>query len=150
MGQGATEGVVSPPQVTGQPARPSPDGLAAEIAAVEEARARMAESLEQLQSEARTQVGVTVERILWKMAAAGAAVVVGLATRKAVDVAWRTMRKGQPPRGPGDPSASWAEALGWAAATAVGAAVGRVVAERGAAAGWRRATGRFPPGLERD
>jgi hypothetical protein len=39
----------------------------------------------------------------------------------------------------------WPDALTWAIAVAVGAAVARVVAQRGAAAAWERATGDPPP-----
>lgn len=127
--------------------REAPETLQAHIAAVQVARARLGHSLEQVQTEARSQVGVTVERILWKVAAAGTAIVAGLVTRKVMDAAWRAARKHEPPRHPEAPGVSWGEAIGWTAATAVGAGVARLVAERGAVAGWQRATGKLPPGL---
>lgn len=149
MGEGTPQG-----DLTGR-ARPvvepaagdSPDGLAAHVAAVEAARARVGHSLDLLQTEARTQVGVTVERFTWKVAAAGAAVTAGLATRKLMDVAWRAVRKHDPPRNPEAPGVSWPEAVAWAVATGVGMGVARLVAQRGAIAGWRRATGKLPPGV---
>ena len=57
-----------------------------------------------------------------------------------------------PPRGPTDESRSrnvrWRDAFIWAISVAVGAAVARVVAERGAATAWEAATGSPPPGLD--
>lgn len=148
MGQRPPEDVVSGARpVTDPAAGTAPNGLAAHVAAVEVARARMAGSLEQLQSEARAQVGVTVERVLWKVAAVGSAVAAAVATRKALDAGWRAVRKNDPPINPAAPGISWPEALGWAIASGVGAGVARMVAGRGAAAGWQRATGHLPPGL---
>jgi hypothetical protein len=123
----------------------SPDGLAERVAAVEAARERLGQDLEQLNTEVRAQVSETVERTVWKIAAAGAAVAAGLLVRKLLDTAWRKTRKTEPPDDPSSLSTGLGEALAWTAATAVGAAVARVVAQRGAAAGWEKATGSPPP-----
>jgi hypothetical protein len=133
--------------VTDRAAGDRPGELEAQVAAVEVARARFGQSLETLQTEARTQVGATVERMLWKVAAAGTAIVAGLTTRKLMDTAWRAARKHDPPRHPEAPGVGWAGAIAWTVATGVGVAVARLVAERGAVAGWRRATGKLPPGV---
>ena len=53
----------------------------------------------------------------------------------------------EPPLNPADRRISWPEALIWAVAAGVGAGLGRLVAERAAAAGWEAATGSAPPGI---
>ena len=47
--------------------------------------------------------------------------------------------------GPADRDVGWGDASIWPIAVAVGAAVARVVAERGAAAAWAAAVGSPPP-----
>ena len=54
----------------------------------------------------------------------------------------------EPPTNPAARSVPLARRLIWAISVAVGAAVARVVAERGAATAWEAATGSPPPGLE--
>jgi hypothetical protein len=131
------------------PARPlatsGGNGLADRVAVVEAARERLGRDLDQLHIEARAEIGQKVERIVWKVAAAGAVLVAGLAVRKALTAAWQAARDNEPPTDPADPRASWGEALGWTVATAVGMGVAKVVATRGAAAGWQKATGQPPP-----
>ncbi len=66
---------------------------------------------------------------------------------------WRQPRGGrraheEPPTNPAARSVPWRDALIWAISVAAGAAVARVVAERGAATAWEAATGSPPPGLE--
>lgn len=129
-------------------AGPAANGLAPEQAAVEAARARLGQGLTQLEHELRAQMGYSVERILWKIAAAGAAVAAGIAVRKALTVGWRAARKSDPPANTTSKATGWGEALSWTVATAVGAGVAKVVAERGAAAGWEKATGSPPPGVD--
>lgn len=80
-------------------------------------------------------------RSLSGLAAAGAA----LAARKLVSMVWRSDT--EPPLNPSDRRISWKEAMAWALASAVGAAVARVLALRSAAAGWEKATGETPPGV---
>ena len=81
----------------------------------------------------------------WGLLAAGSAALVGLATRQILRRSWTAWRKEPPPDNPAAPDVSWRDALLWAGATGLVVAVGRVVAKRGAAAGWRRLTGRTPP-----
>ncbi len=141
-----TAGTTTQPTVTATRAESSGDGLAAQAAAVEAARARFGQGLAQLEHELRAQIGYSVERILWKLAAAGAAVASGIVVRKALTAGWRAARKHDPPDDPAAQSAGWGEALSWTVASAVGIAVAKLVAERGAAAGWEKATGSPPPG----
>ncbi|HWB72288.1 MAG TPA: DUF4235 domain-containing protein [Egibacteraceae bacterium] len=145
MDQGAPVGAVS----AGTALPPGQlDGLADRVAAVEAARARLGRTLDQFATELRAQVGHTVEKTAWKTAATMAAVVSGIAARKALTAGWRKARKSNPPTNPAAPATTWSEALAWTVATGIGVAVARLVATRGAAAGWRRATGTLPPGLE--
>lgn len=124
------------------------NGLAPKVAAVEAARLRLGEDLEQLTTEMRAQMGMTMEKTAWKLVATIAAVIAGAGVRKALTASWRKARRHDPPTNPAGPATSWGEALGWTVASGVGIAVARLVAQRGAAAGWRRATGALPPGLE--
>jgi hypothetical protein len=72
-----------------------------------------------------------------------AGLLAALATRQLVSALWRGDT--DPPLNPADRRISWKEAMAWAFATAIGAAVARVVALRAAAAGWEKATGETPP-----
>ena len=85
------------------------------------------------------------EQQKWALVAAGTAAVVGLGTRQLLRRSWSAWRKEPPPDNPASPDVSWRDALLWAAATGFVVGVGRVVARRGAAAGWKKVTGRMPP-----
>ena len=74
-----------------------------------------------------------------------AGIAAAVAARKVVSALWRSDT--QTPLNPADRRTSWREALAWGLATAVGAAVARSVALRGAAAGWEKMTGETPPGV---
>ena len=74
-----------------------------------------------------------------------AGLVAAVAARKIVSALWRSDT--ETPLNPADRRTSWREALAWGLATAVGAAVARIVALRGAAAGWEKMTGETPPGV---
>lgn len=123
------------------------NGLADRVAAVQEARLKLGRDLDRLTVEARAQMGQTMEKIAWKIAAAGAGVVAGLAVRKALTAGWRAARHDEPPTNPAAPDTSWGEALAWTMALAAGMGAAKLVAVRGAAAGWERATGALPPGV---
>jgi hypothetical protein len=86
-----------------------------------------------------------MKKIGYRALSAAAGVLAAVAARKLVSAVWRG--DVEPPLNPADRRVSWRDALLWALATAVGAAVARVVALRGAAAGWERATGEVPPGV---
>ncbi len=74
-----------------------------------------------------------------------AGIVAAIAARKIVSALWRSDT--ETPLNPADRRTSWQEALAWGLATAVGAAVARVVALRGTASGWEKVTGEQPPGI---
>jgi hypothetical protein len=77
--------------------------------------------------------------------AAASGTVAAMAVRRAAITTWRSAKHADPPENPAAPNVGWREALIWATAVAIGAAVARVVAQRGAAAVWERATGEPPP-----
>ena len=68
-----------------------------------------------------------------------------MAVRRVAVMTWRSAQHRDPPENPAARDVGWREALIWTTSVAVGAAVARVVAERGAAAVWERATGDPPP-----
>jgi hypothetical protein len=127
----------------------SRNGLAGHVREVEAARMRLGHDLERLNHEVRAQMGQTVEKIAWKALVVGTALIAGIGTQKGLTAAWKGIQKSDPPTNPASPRTGWGEAVAWTVATAVSVAVAKVVAARGAAAGWEKATGHLPPGLER-
>lgn len=93
-------------------------------------------------------MGRSAEKVGWKLFGTAAAIASGAATRKGVVAVWRRVAGGDPPSNPASRTTRWRDAFGWAAASGVAYGVGRIVAERGAAEVWERATGHLPPGLE--
>lgn len=124
------------------------NGLADRVAAVEAAREKLGKDLDVLTVEARAQIGQSVEKTAWRLAATGSAIVAGIVTRKTLVSVWQRIQHRDPPANPAARGTTWPEALAWALATGAGVAVARLVAQRGAAAGWQKATGKLPPGLE--
>jgi hypothetical protein len=84
----------------------------------------------------------------WRLVAMASGALAGLAVRQALDQGWRFLQREDPPENPAARSVGWAQALAWTVATSVAMGVGQLVAERGAAAGWRKARGRYPEGLD--
>jgi len=126
----------------------SGNGIADPAAARDAARDALARDLEQLTVEVRTQMGQTVDKTVWKVGATLAAVVAGIVTRQGLTAIWKAARKSDPPTNPANPGTQWSEAIAWTIASGIAVGVGRLLATRGAAAGWRRYTGALPPGLE--
>jgi hypothetical protein len=83
--------------------------------------------------------------LAWQGIAAATGTLAAIAVRRAAITTWRSTKHADPPENPAARGVGWREALTWATAVAVGAAVARVVAQRGAAAAWERATGDPPP-----
>lgn len=82
---------------------------------------------------------------LWPLVAGGAAALAAVGARTAAKSGWRAVRHEDPPRNPADSSTSWGEALAWALAIGVTMGLARLVALRGTAAAWKKATGDAPP-----
>ena len=89
-----------------------------------------------------------VQETLWKMLAGLAAVAAAVTARNLITKGWERQRGTTPPANPADPHTDWGEAITWAALTGALVGLARLFAARGAAEGWRKATGAYPPGLE--
>jgi hypothetical protein len=127
----------------------TPDGLADRVAAVQAARSQLGRNLGQLDSEVRAQMSSTAERLTWRVVGTGLAIVAGLVVRKVFVVVWRAATSHDPPTNPAAPDTSWGEALGWALASGAAIGVGRMVATRGATAGWTAVVGAPPPDMSK-
>lgn len=82
--------------------------------------------------------------LMWKLYAGLVGAATALAVTKALDGAWKLVTGSTPPD-PADPLTPTRQAVTWAAATAVGAAVASVLSSRVAAASWERALGEPAP-----
>ena len=89
-----------------------------------------------------------VERRLWELLAFASGAAAAAACRRGMTVLWRVSRHEDPPENPASRGVRWRDALIWSISLGVGAAVSRLVAQRGAAAAWQAATGSQPPGLD--
>lgn len=144
-----------PPSTGGQPTaggrttEASRNGLAPAVRDVEAARMRLGHDLERLNQEVRAQMGQTLEKFAWKAAVVGSALAAAIGTNKVLTAGWRSVMKTEPPTNPATPGTQWGEAIAWTVATGIGIAVAKLVTARGAAAGWEKATGHLPPGVER-
>jgi len=69
----------------------------------------------------------------------------GAAMSGLIDGGWRAVRQEEPPIDPESSTTSWGKAVAWTALTGVLVSVAQMAARRGAAAGWKRVTGRRPP-----
>jgi hypothetical protein len=85
------------------------------------------------------------DRTAWVAFAAGAATFGGAAMRKALEQAWKLAMDEDPPLDPSASDVPWREAIIWTVATGALIGLGRLIARRGAAAGWQRLTGHSPP-----
>lgn len=127
----------------------SDEGFATETKAVQDARARLGRDIDQLNVEVRSQMGETAEKLSWQILTTVAAVGAAMVVRKVLTASWSSLRPSAPPENPADPSTHWGEAIAWTAATGLVVGVARMVASRGAAGAWTRATGTLPPGLRK-
>lgn len=84
----------------------------------------------------------------WKLLGLASGVLAAKVSRTVAEKIWVKTRGGNPPRNPASRETTWGEALSWAVATGVAAGVARLLASRGAAQAWQKATGNLPPGLE--
>jgi len=80
---------------------------------------------------------------------AGSAMVAGAAMSGLIEGGWRAVRREEPPIDPESAATSWGKAVAWTALTGVLVSVAQLAARRGAAAGWKRVTGRRPPRSKR-
>ncbi|MCK9878062.1 DUF4235 domain-containing protein [Frankia sp. AgPm24] len=85
----------------------------------------------------------------WKVVGGAATALAGTAASRGVTLAYKKVRRSDPPVNPADPDTALAEAILWAAISGLAIGLGRLAAERAAARGWARATGSAPPGMLR-
>jgi hypothetical protein len=84
----------------------------------------------------------------WSLVAMATAALAGLAVRQALNTGWQLVQDEEPPENPASPHVSWRQALAWTLATSVAVSVVRLVAQRGAAAGWNKVRGSYPEELD--
>jgi hypothetical protein len=84
-------------------------------------------------------------KAMWALVGAGSAMLASTIVEQSLDAGWSAVRRDKPPRDPSMPGFSWPVALVWTVASAVAVGVAQLAARRGAAAGWKKATGRKPP-----
>lgn len=84
-------------------------------------------------------------RVQYLLLTTGAAFLAERLARTAITQGWRAALREDPPRNPERLDVSWSAALGWTAITGVAIALAGLAARRGAAAGWKRYTGRRVP-----
>lgn len=88
------------------------------------------------------------EERTWHLVALVSAGLMGIAARKLLENSWQVVKRNEPPKNPAARSVDWSEALAWTAASGLAMGVGRLLAQRGAAAGWKKVHGRYPKGLD--
>lgn len=84
----------------------------------------------------------------WNIVALVSAGLAGIAVRNLLESGWETVKRDEPPQNPAARSVDWSEAVAWTVATGVAVGLGRLLAQRGAAAGWKKVRGRYPKGLD--
>ncbi|WP_239309618.1 MULTISPECIES: DUF4235 domain-containing protein [unclassified Frankia] len=89
----------------------------------------------------------SVSKIGWKIVGGAAGAAAGSAASRTATVAYRKIRKADPPASPAHPETAWADAIGWAVLSGVAIGLGRLTAERVAARWWVKTTGSLPPGM---
>ena len=85
---------------------------------------------------------------MYKVLGIGSGLVAGKLARSAVDKIWEKTRGGEPPRNPAVPGTNWGEAIAWAVVSGVALSLARLLATKGVASTWAKATGELPPGVE--
>lgn len=84
----------------------------------------------------------------WNIVALVSAGLAGIAVRNLLESGWEMVKRDEPPQNPAARSVDWSEAVAWTVATGVAVGLGRLLAQRGAAAGWKKVRGRYPKGLD--
>lgn len=89
-----------------------------------------------------------MSKIGWKLVTLLFAIPIARLTRKLTERLWLAIRPQNPPRDPARSATSWPDAIAWAVISAIGLAVGRLIAARSAAKVWRVAFNEDPPGVD--
>lgn len=85
---------------------------------------------------------------IWKIFGTVSAIGAGIATKKLLEVAWKTATGHAPPENPEHPDVQWWEAISFAIASGAAIGVARMLAARKAAEYYRKSTGRLPAGMK--
>ena len=85
------------------------------------------------------------ERQQWALVAGAAGALGAFAVRNGLESAWKLAVGDDPPKNPAARDVPWRHAIMWTVATGVLIGLGRLLAERGAAAAWDNYQGRKPP-----
>ena len=85
--------------------------------------------------------------MVWKLLGTGSALGAGALANAVTKRGWKLATGSNPPDNPEDPDVGWKEAVLWALASGAVIGLARLLAERQAAAYYRRSTGSLPPGL---
>jgi len=85
---------------------------------------------------------------IWKIFGTVSAIAAGIATKKLLEVGWKTATGHAPPENPEHPDVQWWEAVSFAIASGAAIGVARMLAARKAAEYYRRSTGRLPAGMK--
>ncbi len=133
-----------------EPRAAQPAKVGEQMAKVEAARSKLVGDLGRLDDEVRLEVAYRMEKIAWKVVAGIAGAAAAVIVTKVLNLVWAKARPDPPPENPADPETGWGEALLWTAATGIGMGVARMIAQRGAAMGWQKATGHVAPPFEKD
>lgn len=88
------------------------------------------------------------EERAWSLVALASGALAGMVVRQALTTGWEMVQDEEPPENPAARRVGWGSALAWTVATSVAVSVVQLVAQRGAAAGWRKARGHYPRGLD--
>jgi hypothetical protein len=89
-------------------------------------------------------------KLVFKLVSVAVGIPVGIAVRKGIEKLWLAARPDDPPRKPTDPDVTWGDALGYAALSAAGVAVGELIRTKGASTLYRGLTGSEPPAPKTD
>lgn len=84
----------------------------------------------------------------WQVLGGVTGIAAGFGVRKVLRGVWTSATGKEPPANPASPGTTWTEALTWAVVSGALIAVGRMVAQRGAAEAWKSRSGSYPPGLD--
>lgn len=84
----------------------------------------------------------------WQIVAMVSAAAAGIAARNLLKGSWQVLKDDEPPVNPAARSVDWGDALAWTVASGLLAGIGRLLAQRGAAAGWKKVRGHYPRGLD--
>jgi hypothetical protein len=70
---------------------------------------------------------------------------IGIASKKAVERLWLTLRPQDPPRKPNEAGVRWKDAIAWSALSSAGVVAADLITRRGAESAWRAILGTEPP-----